>query len=272
MRRAKSSAVLILLCALFGPRVGLAQTLEENTARARKLLDEAIQALGGQAYLNLRDSTCEGRVANYARGDLTGFGPFVDYTKWPDKNRTEYGKKRNIVYVNNGQAGWELDQAGVHDSTPETIARFQESLHRDINVILRQRLNEEGMTISYQGTEFVDMHPADIVELNDKEGQVIRILLSQSTHLPLKTIYYVRDPVIHERVEEVERYGNYQVIQGIETPFYLARERNGRKVFEVFYNRCEYSTGLADSLFTRESLEQTWAKVGKKDKKKKKEE
>lgn len=251
--------------------MGFAQTMEESTARARKLLDGAIQALGGQAYLNLRDSTCEGRVANYARGDLTGFGPFIDYVKLPDKDRTEYGKKRNIIYVNNGQAGWELDQAGVHDSTPETIARFQENLQRDLGNILRQRLNEEGMTLRYLGTEFVDLHPADVVELNDKDGQVIRILLNQSTHLPLKTIYDVRDPVTHERVEESERYGNYQDIQGVQTPFYLARERNRRKVFEVFYSRCESSTALPDSLFSRESLEQAWAKVGKKEKKKKEE-
>lgn len=267
MNRYKVSSVVILVWGLLWPGVGFGQTLEESSAKARRMLDQAIQALGGPAYLGLRDSSCEGRVANYARGDLTGFDRFWDFVKLPDKNRTEYSKKRNIIYVNNGQAGWELDQAGVHESTPETIARFQENLRRDLGTILRQRRTEEGISFRYLGTEFVDLHPGDVAELNDKDGQIIRIVLNQTTHLPLKTIYYVRDRVIRERVEEAERYGNYQLVQGIQTPFYVARERNGRKVFEVFYERCQFSTGLPDSFFSREALEQVWAKQDKKKKK-----
>jgi hypothetical protein len=37
----------------------------------------------------------------------------------------------------------------------------------------------------------------------------------------------------------------------------------------VFFDKCEYNTNLSDSLFTKESLDERWAKVGKKPKDKK---
>ena len=48
--------------------------------------------------------------------------------------------------------------------------------------------------------------------------------------------------------------------------FQITRERNGIKIFQVFFDKCEYNTNLSDSLFTRESLDERWAKVGKKEK------
>lgn len=267
MHRCRTLAGLLLALALAWPLAAQDQTLKESEEKARKVLDEMIQAFGGQAYLSLRDSTCEGRMANYARGDLSGFGYFYYFEKQPDKERVEYGKKRNIIYVNNGDKGWELDRAGVHDSTPEAIARFQEQNRRDLGTILRRRLKEEGMTLRYLGTEIIDLHPADIVELTDKDGQVIRLVINQSTRLPVLTIYEVGDETSHARIEESERYGNYQPIQGVQTPFYLARERNGRRIFEVFFTGCQYQTNLPDSLFSRESLDEAWAHLDKKKKK-----
>lgn len=259
--------VCVLVLALLAPPALGAQTLRESEAKARKILDEMIQALGGPAYLGLRDTTCEARMANYARGDLTGFGYVYWFRKEPDKERLELSKKRNIISVNNGDAGWELDQAGVHDSTPESIARYQQQNRRDLGTILRSRLHEEGMSLRYTGTEIIDLRPADVVELTDKDGQVIRFLVSQETHLPVLTIFEIADDVTHERIEETERYGNYQAIQGVQTPLYLARERHGRRSFEVFFVRCQYNSDLQDSFFSRESLEQVWAKLDKKKKK-----
>ena len=37
----------------------------------------------------------------------------------------------------------------------------------------------------------------------------------------------------------------------------------GRKNYQAFYEGCQYNTGLADALFTRESLEQRFAELNK---------
>jgi hypothetical protein len=37
------------------------------------------------------------------------------------------------------------------------------------------------------------------------------------------------------------------------------------KVYQVFFDSCQYNTGLPASLFTRESLDDRWQKTGKKE-------
>ena len=109
----------------------------------------------------------------------------------------------------------------------------------------------------------------DWVELVDSDNNTIRIAFARATHLPIRKDVETRDPKTQIKSEEVEYYSNIHPIQGIQTPFQITRDRNRHKVYQVFFDKCDYNTGVADSLFTRESLEQRWAQVGKKDKEKK---
>src|SRR3981081_4326111 len=47
---------------------------QENAHRARTLLDEAIQSLGGQAYLGVRDMQQSGRTYSFFHGRPTSNG------------------------------------------------------------------------------------------------------------------------------------------------------------------------------------------------------
>ena len=106
----------------------------------------------------------------------------------------------------------------------------------------------------------------DWVELVDTDNRTIRIAIATATHLPIRKIVETRDPRTRMKSEEIEIYSNYHPLEGIQTPFQITRERNGIKIFQVFFDKCDYNTDLDSSLFTRESLEQRWDKVGKKDK------
>src|ERR1700730_8436772 len=67
---------------------------EQSAAKAKAVLQQVIAALGGSAYLNVRDSDCEGRVAQFgSSGDLSGFSPFRDLWILPAKERVEYISK-----------------------------------------------------------------------------------------------------------------------------------------------------------------------------------
>ncbi len=241
---------------------------DQSAQKAKDILQQTIQALGGSAYLNLQDSTCEGRLSAFGHsGDLTHFDVFLDISKMPDKDRTEHSKKRNIIEVFNGNQGWVLDQAGVSDAPAGEIADFQKELKTDLDHILRYRLNEKGMTFRYSGPDVVDLKEADWVELVDSEGHTFRIAIAKITHLPIRKEVISRDPTTQLRSEEVEYYTNFEPIQGIETPFQITRTRNGIKVFQVFFNSCAYNTGVQDSIFTRQSLEERAGQVLKKKKK-----
>lgn len=242
---------------------------EESAAKAKELLQQAIQALGGQAYLNVRDFTRTGRLATFDRhGELGGYSRFIDFVKLPDKNRTEYDKRRNIITVRTATEGWDMDRGGVAETPADSIEDYNDGLKNDVDNLLRFRLNEEGMGFRYQGADLLDLRRVEWVEVTDSGRRTSRIAFNMNTHLPVRAIFTSRDPVTRQRTEETVFYANHHEVQGIMTPMQEWRERNGRKFYQAFFEDYQYNTGLEDSFFTRESLEQRFAELNKGKKKK----
>jgi hypothetical protein len=242
----------------------------QSEQRAGQILHQAIAALGGDAYLNVRDVTCTGRMTAFDHaGEISALEDFITYSKPPFKTRQENMPKRNIINVFDGDKGWELDRGGVSEAPPFDLGRFQDNVHKDIDNILRHRIHEPGMIYRYGGSEIVDLQMVDWVELLDANNNMIRIAFSRATHLPARKTLDTIDPKTEIKSGEVEYYSNFHPIQGIQTPFQTTRYRNADKVYQVFFDKCDYNTGVADSLFTRESLEQRWGQVGNKFKEKK---
>jgi hypothetical protein len=240
----------------------------ESAAKAKELLNGAIQALGGDAYLNVKDVTCTVRVSNFGHsGELNGFGKEIDFAIPPNKERDENLPKRNIIEVNDGDKGWSLDRGGVSQASITDIATFQENVKKDIDNILRHRIHEPNMVFRYGGIDIVDYNEADWVELVDSDNRSFRIAIAKGTHLPIRMVIDTRDANTRMRSEEVDYYSNYHPIQGIQTPFQITRDRNGIKMYQIFFDKCEYNTGLSPDLFTRESLEERWQKIAPKKKK-----
>jgi hypothetical protein len=86
---------------------------EASEAKGRQILNQLIAALGGQVYLNERTSECDGRLAQFGHnGALTGYIEFKEYWSYPDKKRTDFAKKGNIIDIYAGDEGWTLDAGG----------------------------------------------------------------------------------------------------------------------------------------------------------------
>jgi hypothetical protein len=271
-RSIASSLLLAAVCLATSPRAFAQDDSvllpEQSAAKAKAILQQAIDALGGPTYLNVHDVTCEGRLSQFGHsGELNGFGHFADYAQPPLKDRTENLPKRNIISVFNGDKGWELDRGGVSEATITDLATFQEDTKKDIDNILRSRIHEPGMIFRYGGLDVVDYQESDWVELVDSDNRTFRIAIARTTHLPVRKVVDTRNANTRMRTEEVEYYSNYHPINGIQTPYQITRERNGIKVYQVFFDKYAYNTSLPDSLFTKESLEERWEKVGKKEKK-----
>jgi hypothetical protein len=259
------------LFALLAPPFSRAQNPDtmlptQSEAKARELINSAIQALGGDAYLRVRDVSRTGRLSQFSsNGNLSGFVEVFDFTKLPDKRRREYSKRRNIIDVFNGDEGWSLDREGIEDTSAATLDAFQEGLRRGMDNFFRFRFNkEDGIILRYGGSDLVDMKQVDWVEVSDREHRVIRIALDRNTRLPIRAVNFQRDPETRNPIQEVDYFSNYQPIQGVVTPFRVARDRAGRRVSETVYTSIQYNSGLDDSLFSRVSLEQRWSQIGKK--------
>ena len=260
--------LMLLLCVLtlLGaiPAFSQERTLTPGEGKAKEILDRTIQALGGAQYLEVRDIVRHGRLYSFDRGELASPGDrFVDYVKFPNKERLELGKKGNIIYVNDNDKGWELDRQGVRESTPESIETFQESLRHDFEYVLRFRLREEKIQLYYEGTEFVDNRQVHVVELVDERNESLKLYIDARNYLPLQMRWRQKDVLTGDYLDVVESYGKWISVQGIQTPMAVSRERGGRRYFEAYFDarQVQYNAGVDDSLFTPASLEERYKKV-----------
>jgi hypothetical protein len=238
---------------------------EQSAAKAKELLQQMITATGGSAYLEVRDRDCTGKLSNFGHNnELMGFGTIHEIWKYPDKRRTEYSKQANVIDVYNGNQGWTLDRAGVHDQPADVTESFQEGLKRSIDYLVRYRLREEGLVFRFGGNAILDLKPVQWVEIADSEQRTLRVALDRNSHLPVRSTVSLRLSVTRERLDEESIYSNWHEVNGVQMPFQITRERDGRKIYQFFYTECRYNTGVTDDLFTKASLEKRWSEVGKK--------
>ena len=67
--------------------------------------------------------------------------------------------------------------------------------------------------------------------------------------MPLKKSYSWRDPNDRQFDEESEVWGNYRVVQGINTPYSTVRYLNGEMSGQRFINNVSYNNGFDPGMF-----------------------
>jgi len=242
---------------------------DASAAKAKAILQQAIDGLGGAAYLNVHNSDCTGRFAQFQHsGEIGGYLQIREYREMPDKNRIEYDPKAIIVNIYAGDKGWTLDRSGVSEVPAADIADYQEQLKMQMGNVLRNRLNDRSLFFRYGGSDVVDLKEADWAEIGD-QGHTLRIAVGRSDHLPIRSVLQQRDPKTGESSERSTFYTSYHPIDGIQTPFRESRFLNGRQVYQVFWESCSYNVDLPANFFTRDSLEQHFSQEHGKNKKKK---
>jgi hypothetical protein len=248
---------------------------EASAAKAKQLLGDLINALGGPGYTEVRESNCQGRRALFGHnGEMTGFIDIVNYRRFPDKDRTEYiSKGRNtilkaligvdgldfahggiVITLFNGDQGWSFDRSGVNELPASAISDFQEQMKRNTDNLLRLRLKEPGMDIRYGGADTVDLKQVEWVEITDSAQRNFRLAVDHLTHLLTRSVVTTKDEETQQINEDVTIFSNYQLRDSVWVPLQISREHNGRRTAQIFYETCRFNSGLPDALFTRDSL------------------
>jgi hypothetical protein len=272
--RLQIAAILAGLAILLLVASGRAQNADQlmpdaSAAKAKAILQQAIDALGGAAYVNLHHSDCSGRFAQFQHsGEIGGYIQVREYREMPDKIRVEYDPKAIIIDLYAGDKGWTLDRSGVSEIPAADIADYQEQLKMQMGNVLRNRMNEAGLFFRYGGSDVVDLKEADWVEIGD-QGRTLRMAIGRGDHLPIRTMLLQRDPKTGEKTERSTYYTTYHLIDGVQTPFRESRFVNGRQVYQMFLDRCSYNVDLPADFFTRASLEQRFSQEHGKNRKKK---
>jgi len=241
-----------------------ARATNENAQKARALLDQMIQALGGPAFMNLQDMSQDGRTYSFYHGDPTGAGAvYWRFWKWPDKDRIELTKQRDWVIITNGDNGYEVTYKGVAPQEKEPLEDYLRRREYSLEWVLRTWLKEPGIALFYDGPTVAERKQAEQVTIMNAKNEAVSIAMDVNTHLPLKKTFTWRDPTDRQKNEEFEVYDNYKLIQGIMTPLSVSRGRNGDMMNQRFINTVKYNQNLPDSMFDARTTYESRGKAKK---------
>lgn len=256
----------ILITFLLFATLGIQQTPQTkaggeaaaNQQKARALIDQMIATLGGQNYLNVKDSHIEGRTGRFYHGTSEGGSVYQRFWQWPDKERIEYTKARDIISLFLGENAYETTFRGTQaldQQKDQDLHRYMLRRHYALEIVLRQWLNEPGTALFYEGPSLTENHSVERVSIITSKGEAVTLLIDSSTHLPVKKTFIIRDPQTRDRDEIDEVYDNWKMIDGINTPYNTLVTYNGDLYRQYYFNSVTYNTHLADSLFATPKLD-----------------
>jgi hypothetical protein len=218
---------------------------EKNTAKARAALDAMVKALGGDAWLNQKNVEREGHIAAFHRGDPDpGTTLFFDYHQWPDHDRVEYTKHRDVVQFYIGRKGTEVTYRGAKPLPQDQVDEFLRRRDHSIEIAVKVWLKDPNTILVYEGQRMAERHMAEQVTLISAENEAITIQTDVQTHLPLTRSYKWRDPLYKDLNKDVEEYADYHDIEGLPTPFSITRVHNDEMARQVFIDKVHYNQDL----------------------------
>ena len=223
---------------------------DPGVKKAKQILDDMIRALGGDAYLTLRDMKSEGRSYAFYHGRPSGMGiVYWRFWRWPDQERVELTKQRDVVELYLGDKGYEITYKGTATQDPKLLDEYLRRRDHSLEVVIREWLAAPGSMILYEGTAIVEQTLAAKVTIMTAANDSATIAIDPRTHLPLKKTYNWRDPNDRQFDEESEVWGNYRMVQGINTPYSTVRYLNGEMSGQRFLNNVTYNNGLDAAMF-----------------------
>jgi hypothetical protein len=263
MRRvfAVGLAVLMLAWPVRTPSQAPAQTTEDegakNARQARAVLDAMVQALGGDAWLNMKNVERQGQVAAFFHGrpDL-GTTEYFEFHQWPDHDRIEYTKHRDVVQFYLGRTAQEVTYKGKTALPQDMVDDFLRRRDHSIETVVKVWLKDPKTILIYEGQRLAERHLADQVTLISAENEAVTIQTDTQTHLPLRRTFEWRDPVYKDKNTDAEEYDDYHVMDGFPTPFTISRYKNDDEIRQYYIVHVKYNQELPADFWSVDAANQ----------------
>lgn len=231
--------------------------------KGQRMIDRALEALGGPRFLAMQDRIEAGRAYSFYRERLSGLARARLLTRYlvrPEppvagflgvRERQSFGKSEDAYVLLGEDYGYDVTYRGARPLPKPALERFKETTLRNIFYILRQRLGEPGLSIEARSTDIVDNIPCDTVEIIDADNRQVTVYFQQSTRLPVKQETTRREPGRPTPVQEVTTFSKYRDVGGgVLWPFVIQRHRDGELVFSLYAESVQINQNLTDNLFT----------------------
>jgi hypothetical protein len=222
-------------------------------ARAVSLIQDAIKARGGEAYLKIRTLASRGQYTPFEKGQSDAPMPVVDYIVYPDRERTEFGKgSSRYIQTNAGSTGWiyESKQKMIRDQTDEQIKNVQQGLRYDVDNLLRRGWQEEGAKLVYIGRREVWRNTfSQAVRIDFADGASVTLHFDPRSKLPLMSEY--TSIVEGKTTNDQARYFRWVEFGGVQFPTIIDFYRESLQTARVALDSIEYNVELPDKLFAK---------------------
>jgi hypothetical protein len=243
---------------------------ETEEQKGKRLLDEMLKALGGDAWLNKQTMYREGQSAPFFRGEPSGLTTqFVEYVKFahgstPWLERQEFltwrgmimpGKKRDVVHIWDATQGYEVTFKGQTTLPEKQVTDYMRRRAHSLEEVMRTWVKQPGAIILAEGSGMRDRRPVDKVTiLAANSNDAVTIEIDQETHLPLQRSFEWRNEQFKDKDIDEEVYGDWRIFDGVETPMNRTDYRNGDIAAQIFYTKVRFNQPMADDLFDHTKL------------------
>jgi hypothetical protein len=242
---------------------------ETPEQRGRKLLDQMLEALGGDAWLNRRNFRVVGHLGRFFQGAPTGI--VVDFTATQqfaggdrpearrigfltDKSMILPGKKIDVVQIWTNNTGHEVTYKGNITLPKDQIEDFYRRQDHSIESIYRVWLKSPGVVVIDGGSTMVERRLCERVTILSDNNDAVTVDIDAQTHLPRRRTFEWRNTTFKDRDEDAEEYDDYHTIQGLPTAFTISRYHNGDLASQTFYTKVEYDVDLPPDTFNPDVL------------------
>jgi hypothetical protein len=256
MRRVFAVALAVLMLAW--PLATETQTTDEasvkNAKQARAALDLMVKALGGEAWLTMKNQVRQGHVAAFFHGKPSGgTTDYWEFHAWPDHDRVEYTKHRDVVQFYVGRTGLEVTYRGKQPLPKELVDDFLRRRDHSIETAMKVWLNDPKTILVYEGQHLAERNLAEQVTLISAQNEAITILMDVQTHLPLRRTFQWRDPLYKDKNLDAEEYADYHTMSGFPTPFTISRFNNEDQIRQYFIDKVTFNQDLAADFWNVEA-------------------
>ena len=250
MRRAFPVLITLLLVALPLSTQTSDDISTKNAKQARAVLDAMVQALGGDAWLNMKNQERQGQVAAFFHGKPSGgTTEYFEFHQWPDHDRIEYTKHRDVVQFYQGRTGEEVTFKGKAPLPQEQVDDWLRRRDHSIETAIKVWLKDPQTILLYEGQKMAERHLADQVTLISSSNEAVTIQTDTQTHLPLRRSFEWRDPLYKDKNLDAEEYDDYHVMEGFPTPFTITRFKNDDQIRQYFIVHVKYNQDLPPDLW-----------------------
>jgi hypothetical protein len=242
---------------------------ETQDQRGRKLLNEMLEALGGDAWLNRHNVKELGHVARFFRGAPTGIvidfsaihqfasGDRPEATRIgfiTDKSMILPGKKIDIVQIWINNSGHEVTYKGNAVLPKDQVEDYYRRQDHSIESIFRVWLKAPGVMVVAEGSTMVERRLTERVTILSDNNDAVTLDIDATSHLPRRRTFETRNPKFKDIDEDAEEYDDYHTIQGLPTAFTITRYHNGDMASQTFYSKIEYDVEITPDTFNPDIL------------------